>query len=166
MATPSSPGTPSKADMDLQFSFVESLKEVLGIKTRTTEAEKASLNISKQIITAVQNQNRELSDQKTISKQIEKNKNLQNKAAKLASLHSKNLGTTENINYNKVFQTANGQSYGASIYFDEVEVSGIKFYNVQGSITNSDLATPLLGMSFLQKFYKYEFYRDKLILTL
>ena len=72
----------------------------------------------------------------------------------------------QNINYNKVFQTANGQSYGASIYFDEVEVSGIKFYNVQGSITNSNLVTPLLGMSFLQKFYKYEFYRDKLILTL
>jgi len=70
------------------------------------------------------------------------------------------------INYNKVFQTANGQSYGASISFDEVDVSGIKFYNVQASITNSDLVIPLLGMSFLQKFYKYEFFRDKLILTL
>jgi aspartyl protease family protein len=71
-----------------------------------------------------------------------------------------------NINYNKIFQTANGQSYGASISFDEVDVSGIKFYNVQASITNSDLVIPLLGMSFLQKFYKYEFFRDKLILTL
>ena len=71
-----------------------------------------------------------------------------------------------NINYNKIFQTANGQSYGASIYVDEVDVSGVKFYNVQASITNSDLVTPLLGMSFLQKFYKYEFFRDKLILTL
>jgi len=70
------------------------------------------------------------------------------------------------INYNKIFQTANGQSYGASISFDEVDVSGIKFYNVQASITNSDLVIPLLGMSFLQKFYKYEFFRDKLILTL
>jgi aspartyl protease family protein len=72
----------------------------------------------------------------------------------------------KNINYNKVFQTANGEAYGASIYFDEVDVSGIKFYNIQGSITDSRLATPLLGMTFLQKFYKYEFYRDKLILTL
>jgi len=70
------------------------------------------------------------------------------------------------INYNKIFQTANGQSYGASIYFDEIDVSGVKFYNVQASITNSDLVIPLLGMSFLQKFYKYEFFRDKLILTL
>jgi aspartyl protease family protein len=72
----------------------------------------------------------------------------------------------KNINYNKVFQTANGETYGASIYFDEVDVSGIKFYNIQGSITDSRLATPLLGMTFLQKFYKYEFYRNKLILTL
>ncbi len=83
----------------------------------------------------------------------------------------KNLATKlgydlQNLHYDKIFQTANGQAYGASIYFDEVDVSGIKFYNVIGSITNSDLATPLLGMSFLQKFYKYEFYRDKLILTL
>ena len=83
----------------------------------------------------------------------------------------KNLATKlgydlKNLHYDKIFQTANGQAYGASIYFDEVDVSGIKFYNVIGSITNSDLATPLLGMSFLQKFYKYEFYRDKLILTL
>ena len=100
MATPTSPGTPSKADMDLQFSFVESLKEVLGIKTRTTEAEKASLNISKQIITAVQNQNRELSDQKTISKQIEKNKNLQNKATVLAGLYLKGQHRTQKDAYN------------------------------------------------------------------
>jgi hypothetical protein len=93
--------------MDLQFSFVESLKEVLGIKSRTTEAEKASLNISKQIITAVQNQNRELSDQKTISKQISKNKDLQNKAAKLADLYSKNLGRTEKGNYSKAKSALN-----------------------------------------------------------
>jgi aspartyl protease family protein len=72
----------------------------------------------------------------------------------------------QNIKYDKIFQTANGQSAGASIYFDEVDVSGVKFYNVQASITNADLVIPLLGMSFLQKFYKYEFYRDKLILTL
>ena len=72
----------------------------------------------------------------------------------------------QKINYDKVFQTANGQSYGASISFDEVDVSGVKFYNVQASITNSNLVIPLLGMSFLQKFYKYEFFRDKLILTL
>jgi len=72
----------------------------------------------------------------------------------------------QNIKYDKIFQTANGQSAGASIYFDQVDVSGVKFYNVQASITNADLVIPLLGMSFLQKFYKYEFYRDKLILTL
>lgn len=127
MATPTSPGTPSQADMDLQFSFVESLKEVLGIKSRTTEAEKASLSISKQIITAVQNQNKELSDQKTLSKQIEKNKNLQNKAAKLASLYSKNLGTTENINYNKAkssLKTIEEQNLAREKYLEHAAKTG------------------------------------------
>jgi aspartyl protease family protein len=71
-----------------------------------------------------------------------------------------------NLYYDKVFQTANGKVYGSSIFFSEVMVSSIKFYNVSASITNSDLAVPLLGMSFLKRFYKYEFYRDKLILTL
>lgn len=83
----------------------------------------------------------------------------------------KNLATklginTENLYYDKIFQTANGQVRGASIYFNEIDVSGVKFHNVIASITSSDLAVPLLGMSFLKRFYKYEFYRDKLVLTI
>jgi len=71
-----------------------------------------------------------------------------------------------NIYYDKIFKTANGQVRGASINIDEIDVSGMKFYNVEASITESDLSVPLLGMSFLKRFYKYEFYREKLILTL
>lgn len=71
-----------------------------------------------------------------------------------------------NLYFDKVFRTANGEVYGSSIYFNEIEVSSLKFYNVSASITNSDLAVPLLGMSFLKRFYKYEFYQGKLILTL
>lgn len=72
----------------------------------------------------------------------------------------------KNIYYDKIFKTANGQVRGASINIDEIDVSGMKFYNVEASITESDLSVPLLGMSFLKRFYKYEFYREKLILTL
>ena len=71
-----------------------------------------------------------------------------------------------NIYYDKIFKTANGQVRGATINIDEIDVSGMKFYNVEASITESDLSVPLLGMSFLKRFYKYEFYREKLILTL
>jgi len=71
-----------------------------------------------------------------------------------------------NLYYDKIFKTANGEVFGSSIYFDEVGISSIKFYNVSASITSSDMSVPLLGMSFLKRFYKYEFYQDKLILTL
>ncbi len=127
MAEQNNTGTPSKADLEAQYSLVESLKEVLGIKSKTTEAEKATLNISKQIITAVQNQNRELSDQKTISKQIQKNKNLQNKAAKLASLYSKNLGKTEKGAYNKAksaLSTIQEQNEARERYLDHAIKTG------------------------------------------
>lgn len=71
-----------------------------------------------------------------------------------------------NLYYDRVFRTANGDVYGSSIYFNEIEVSSVKFYNVSASISSSIMPVPLLGMSFLKRFYKYEFYRDKLILTL
>ena len=72
----------------------------------------------------------------------------------------------DNLFYDKIFRTANGNVAGASIYFDEIDISGIKFYNVPASITNSILPNPLLGMSFLKRFQKYEFFRDKLILSI
>jgi len=43
MAEQNNTGTPSKADLEAQYSLVESLKEVLGIKSKVTEAEKATL---------------------------------------------------------------------------------------------------------------------------
>lgn len=127
MAEQNNTGTPSKADLEAQYSLVESLKEILGIKSKVTEAEKATLNISKQIVTAVQNQNRELSDQKTISKQIQKNKNLQNKAAKLASLYSKNLGATEKGAYNtarSALSTIQEQNEARERYLDHAIKTG------------------------------------------
>jgi aspartyl protease family protein len=68
--------------------------------------------------------------------------------------------------FNKVYQTANGKSLGATIVFDEVEVGGVKFNDIAASVNSSDMGTPLLGMSFLRQFKKYEFYQDKLVLTI
>jgi aspartyl protease family protein len=67
--------------------------------------------------------------------------------------------------FNKPYQTANGISWGASITLREIKVGDIKFHNVAASVNNADMGVALLGMSFLRKFKKYEFYRDKLILT-
>lgn len=68
--------------------------------------------------------------------------------------------------FNRVYQTANGKSLGASIVFDEVEVGGVKFRNIAASVNSSEMGTPLLGMSFLRQFKKYEFYQDRLVLTI
>lgn len=68
--------------------------------------------------------------------------------------------------FNKAYQTANGTSWGASIILDEIELGNIKFHNVPASVNSADMGISLLGMSFLRQFDKYEFYRDKLILTI
>jgi len=67
--------------------------------------------------------------------------------------------------FNRPYQTANGMSFGANITLDEIEVGNTKFNNVSASVNNADMGTSLLGMSFLRRFKKYEFYRDRLILT-
>ena len=72
----------------------------------------------------------------------------------------------DKLNFNRRYQTANGVSFGAGAVADEIEFAGIKFNNVPISVNSADMGTSLLGMSFLRKFKKYEFYRDKLILTL
>lgn len=72
----------------------------------------------------------------------------------------------ENLRFNKVYQTANGRSFGASIILNELEVSGVKFYNVNASVNNANMGTSLLGMSFLRRFKRYEFYQDKLVLEI
>jgi aspartyl protease family protein len=70
------------------------------------------------------------------------------------------------LTFNKPYQTANGTSWGASVTLEEFQIGNVKFRNIPASVNNADMGTSLLGMSFLRQFRKYEFYRDKLILTL
>ncbi len=68
------------------------------------------------------------------------------------------------LNFNKPYQTANGKSWGAGVKLDEVTVGNLRFNDVWASVNNSEMGTSLLGMSFLRRFKKYEFYQDELIL--
>jgi len=70
------------------------------------------------------------------------------------------------LNFNKSYQTANGISWGAGVRLDEVEVGNVVFHDVAASVNNADMGSSLLGMSFLRRFKKYEFYRDRLVLTI
>lgn len=84
-----------------------------------------------------------------------------------------NLGEAQRIGidpkklvFNKPYQTANGVSWGASVRLDKLEVGDVQFRNISASVNNASMGTSLLGMSFLRQFKKYEFYRDKLVLTI
>ncbi len=68
------------------------------------------------------------------------------------------------LRYDKRYNTANGVIYGASVVLDQVALGDVVFYNVGASVNSADLDISLLGMSFLRKFKRYEFYRDQLIL--
>jgi aspartyl protease family protein len=79
---------------------------------------------------------------------------------------AKKIGVdTKKLVFNKRYETANGMAFGAMIKVNELEISDIKFTNINASINNVDIGVSLLGMSFLRKFTKYEFFQDKLILT-
>lgn len=84
-----------------------------------------------------------------------------------------NLGEAKRIGidpkklvFNKPYQTANGVSWGATVRIDKIEVGDAQFNNISASVNNASMGTSLLGMSFLRQFKKYEFYRDKLVLTI
>jgi aspartyl protease family protein len=70
------------------------------------------------------------------------------------------------LNFTKAYQTANGTSFGASVTLDELELSGIKFHEIGASVNDANMGTSLLGMSFLRKFKRYEFYQDQLLLEM
>lgn len=65
-----------RANYDISVQVVESLKEVLGIRTRQSTFDQSILNTNKKIAETILNQKTGLSSVKDITKQIEKNKAL------------------------------------------------------------------------------------------
>jgi hypothetical protein len=65
-----------RADLDLSFSLVESLKEVLGINTKNTEYERTLLKINKDINKALVDRTSSFSTTRSISREISKNEDL------------------------------------------------------------------------------------------
>lgn len=70
-----------------------------------------------------------------------------------------------NLSMVRQYQTANGMISGAITKVDRMEIAGLVLNDVTVSINDSDMGTSLLGMSFLKRFKKYEFYQDRLVLT-
>jgi aspartyl protease family protein len=70
-----------------------------------------------------------------------------------------------NLSSFKQYQTANGSIVSGLAEVDEVELAGVTFNDVTVSVNESNMGISLLGMSFLKRFKKYEFYQDRLVLT-
>jgi aspartyl protease family protein len=71
----------------------------------------------------------------------------------------------ENLTSFRRYQTANGSIMSGLARVEQMDVAGIRFNDVGVAVNNSNMGTSLLGMSFLRRFEKYEFYEDRLILT-
>lgn len=79
---------------------------------------------------------------------------------------AKRIGININkLSFSKPYRTANGMIWGAVTHVREIDISGLKFYDAKISVSNADMGVSLLGMDFLRRFKKYEFYQDQLILT-
>jgi len=68
------------------------------------------------------------------------------------------------LNFNKIFNTANGQGAGASVLLPEIRVGPIVLNNVRASVNQKDMDTSLLGMSFLNRLSGYRVSKEKMIL--
>jgi len=92
-------------NLEQSQSYVESLKEALGIRTRLTESEKYSFDIAKQAIKAIADQKTGLLDLNATTKQIVKNESLIEKNTRATLAAKKSLGIQEKISYNLARKT-------------------------------------------------------------
>jgi aspartyl protease family protein len=60
------------------------------------------------------------------------------------------------LEFTRVYNTANGKVKGAPITLETIKIGDMEVHNVRASVNDSDLITPLLGMSFLEKLQGYE----------
>jgi len=68
------------------------------------------------------------------------------------------------LNFNKIFNTANGQGAGASVLLPEISVGPILLSNVRASVNQKDMDMSLLGMSFLNRLSGYRVSKEKMVL--
>lgn len=83
----------------------------------------------------------------------------------LASGDAVRLGIDlDRLTYNRPVMTANGRTYVASVYLDDVEVGGIHVRDIAATVHRDGLDQSLLGMSFLDRLNGFERRGDRLIL--
>jgi aspartyl protease family protein len=72
-----------------------------------------------------------------------------------------NLST---LNFDKVYETANGQGLGAAYTVADLSVGPIRFTQVPVSVNKAEMSGSLLGMAFLKRLDSFEFKDHRLIM--
>ncbi|MEE8438150.1 MAG: TIGR02281 family clan AA aspartic protease [Micropepsaceae bacterium] len=62
----------------------------------------------------------------------------------------------EDLDFSRVYQTANGLGRGAPMQLDTLSVGPLVFYDFPASINETDMGSSLLGMSFLRQLDSFE----------
>ena len=126
-------------NLEQSQSYVESLKEALGIRTRLTESERYSLDIAKQVTKAIADQKTGLLDLNTTTKQISKNESLIEKNTRAAVAAKKSLGILEKINYNlarKTLQTLEEDNKKRDEIFEKLNSGQVINQNELNTLNN------------------------------
>lgn len=70
----------------------------------------------------------------------------------------------KNLHFTQHYRTANGIGRGAPYRLKSISIGSFKFENMMVSINKSEMASSLLGMSFLERLQSFEFRGNKLYL--
>ncbi len=70
----------------------------------------------------------------------------------------------ETLDYKWKISTAGGETKGASVLLESIRFGGVEVENVEAMILREGLEQNLLGMSFLEELYSYEFRGKQLII--
>ena len=89
----------------LSTSYLESIKEILGIQSKRTQFENDTLDINKKIQRAIRDQNLDLEDSIEKVKQVSRNKKLISEAQKQEAVLANDLGQKDK---NRIAQASRG----------------------------------------------------------
>ena len=60
------------------------------------------------------------------------------------------------LDFTRVYRTANGTVRGAPVRLDTVELGEFRFHDLSASVNEANMSESLLGISFLERFSRYE----------
>ncbi len=70
----------------------------------------------------------------------------------------------ENLTFDTQINTAGGTVYGAYVTLPSIRIGNVEVENVDALVLENQLDQSLLGMSFLNELYSYEFRKSQLII--